>query len=275
MIEIEKKRCLLVTKQPQKIWQLHKFGFTISILDILYLCGVGQVSKHHCVSFLPSNSKSVAPFDFIHSKVWDLLLNWFIDVESPKITQQVHCTKYVNLEFSKIVTDQGIIHELTCVNIPQQSGLQSERIIIFLRLLELYYLKCLFQMSIGRSCLNYHLPHKQATYACLTSLNRGKLDLRAIKCIFFGYPPNKKKYKCYHLQSRRFFVSMDPLTLRGEYSISRQIELFEKEVNVLEDYNDSKEVIDNMSIALRKAIQDNNWVQVMSEEMKALERNLT
>ena len=39
--------------------------------------------------------------------------------------------------------------------------------------------------------------------------NRGKLDQRALKCIFVGYCATKKGYKCYHPFSWKFFISMD------------------------------------------------------------------
>jgi len=38
---------------------------------------------------------------------------------------------------------------------------------------------------------------------------RGKLDPRAIKCVFIDYAPNKKGYKCCHPQSRKVYVSKD------------------------------------------------------------------
>ncbi|RDX78941.1 hypothetical protein CR513_40699, partial [Mucuna pruriens] len=39
--------------------------------------------------------------------------------------------------------------------------------------------------------------------------HHGKLDPKVVKCVFIGYPSNKKGFKCYHSQSRRFFVSID------------------------------------------------------------------
>ena len=153
--------------------------------------------------------------------------------------------EYVNQSFSTFLKDKGVIHELTCVHTPQQNGVAERR---NRHLLEVAR-TLLFQMSVPKSywgeavltaaylinrlpssilngvspvqLMNSFFP----TVPIMTSLqsrvfgccafvhvhgpHRGKLDPRAVKCIFIGYSPNKKGYKCYHPQSRHFYISMD------------------------------------------------------------------
>nr|KYP48213.1 Retrovirus-related Pol polyprotein from transposon TNT 1-94 [Cajanus cajan] len=39
--------------------------------------------------------------------------------------------------------------------------------------------------------------------------NRGKLDPRALKCVFVGYTYTQKGYKCYYPPSKKFFITRD------------------------------------------------------------------
>ena len=41
------------------------------------------------------------------------------------------------------------------------------------------------------------------------SHNRGKLEPRATKCVFVGYAPTQKGYKCFEPISKKMFVTMD------------------------------------------------------------------
>ena len=52
--------------------------------------------------------------------------------------------EYVNQNLSKFLEENEVVHELTCVDTPQQNGLLKGKIVISLRLLELYFSKHLF-----------------------------------------------------------------------------------------------------------------------------------
>ena len=39
--------------------------------------------------------------------------------------------------------------------------------------------------------------------------NVGKLEPRAIKCVFVGYSPTQKGYKCFDPKNKKIFVTMD------------------------------------------------------------------
>ena len=58
----------------------------------------------------------------------------------------------------------------------------------------------------------FSIPPKVFGCACFVhnhSPSRKKLDPRSLKCVFVGYSPTQKGYKCVHPHSRKWFVSMD------------------------------------------------------------------
>ncbi|RDX97468.1 hypothetical protein CR513_19755, partial [Mucuna pruriens] len=154
-------------------------------------------------------------------------------------------TEFVNLEFSKFLKDNGVVHELTCVNTPQQNGvaerknrhlLEVARALLFQMyvpnvywgevVLTAAYLinrlptRVLNGISPIKHMLSFFpsspliLSLPSRVFGCVTFVHSHnphceELDPKAIKCVFIRYPSNEKGFKCYHPSSRRFFVSID------------------------------------------------------------------
>ncbi|KAK1661961.1 hypothetical protein QYE76_050120 [Lolium multiflorum] len=157
-----------------------------------------------------------------------------------KVLRSDNGTEYVNKDFDYFLSSNGIIHQTTCVDTPAQNGvaerknrhlLEVARSIMF----EMNVPKFLWGEAIKTAAypinrmpsriLNFRTPIE-----CLSGTNSfivppkvfgctcfvhdyrnsiGKLDPRAIKCIFVGYSPTQKGYRCWSPTERRFFVSMD------------------------------------------------------------------
>ncbi|RDX72447.1 hypothetical protein CR513_48069, partial [Mucuna pruriens] len=303
--------------------------------------------------------------------------------KSIKRLQSDNGTEFVNLEFSKFLKDNGMVHELT----KNRHLLEVARALLFqMSVPNVYWGEVVLTVTylinrLPTRVLNGISPIKHMlsffpsspliltlpsrVFGCVVFVHshnphRGKLDPKAIKCVFIGYPSNKKDFKCYHPLSHRFFVSIDvtfhetqsffgesylevePVieslsfptqdvqvqvqevmkpTLVPEQvqmfesdvsisdnSIEKQVQLSEPEVSIPD--NSIEDITDNISIALRKgkqscvkypisqfmctdhlfiqhqsfivaidaiktptsvqkAFKDENWVQVMKEEMEA------
>ncbi|MBJ4159980.1 hypothetical protein JGD54_25530, partial [Salmonella enterica subsp. enterica serovar Typhimurium] len=65
-------------------------------------------------------------------------------------------------------------------------------------------------LAILKGHSDYIVPPKVFGCVCFVhTRNTGKLDPKALKCVFIGYSPTQKGYKCYHPPSKKYFVSMD------------------------------------------------------------------
>jgi len=149
-------------------------------------------------------------------------------------------TEYVNDEFSTFLSAEGILHQTSCPGTPPQNGvaerknrhlLEIARSLMFTmnvpkflwseavltatylinrtpsRVLEM---KTPYEMIFGRN--EFVLPLKVFGCTCFVRdhiPSVGKLDPRAVKCIFVGYSSSQKGYKCWSPSERRLFVSMD------------------------------------------------------------------
>ena len=155
-----------------------------------------------------------------------------------KIFRTDNGTEYMDKTFGAYLESFGIIHQTSCPYTSAQNGVAERKnghllevarsllftmnlpkpywgdaILVAAYLINRMPLKTLnFRSPLealkGKN--DYTVPPKIFGCVCFVhARNSGKLEPRALKCVFIGYSPTQKGYKCYHPPSRRFFVSMD------------------------------------------------------------------
>jgi len=154
---------------------------------------------------------------------------------------------YFNLVLNSFCQKEGIIHESSCVNTPQQNGIAERKnghLLDQTRALRFQnYVPKKFwgKALLTATYLINRLPSKilaskspmdvlSSFYPCLDSTNklkprifgcisfvhvhsneRGKLDPRTVKCVFLGYSTTQKEYKCFHPYQRdSLYQGMSP-----------------------------------------------------------------
>ncbi|CAN1129341.1 Retrovirus-related Pol polyprotein from transposon TNT 1-94, partial [Linum perenne] len=166
-------------------------------------------------------------------------------------------TEFFNSDLNMFLTSKGIIHQSSCRDTPQQNGvaerknrhlLEVTRALMFSSnipkylwghaLLTAAYLinrvpsKVLkfktplqvFQTSFPYSRITSDLPLKIFGCTCFVLTPpqfHSKLDPRSEKCIFVGYSPTQKGYKCFNPITKRLFVSMNVVFWKISLSIPK------------------------------------------------------
>ena len=150
---------------------------------------------------------------------------------------------YFNQILSPYFQSQGILHDSSCINTPQQNEvaerknghlLNTTRALLFQgnalksywgeAVLTTTYLKNRIPSRVldnksPLEVLKSFYPHSRTSngltprvFGCIAfvhvhSQHRDKLDPRAIKCVFLGYSSTQKGYKCYNPSTRKFYIS--------------------------------------------------------------------
>ena len=154
-------------------------------------------------------------------------------------------TEYFNEQLGEFLEKKGIFHQSTCRDTPQQNGIAERKnkhllevaraIMFYMHVPKYLWGEAILTASylINRmptkvltyktpfDCLKTFFPDTRlfsdlpakvfgcTAYVHVPSQFRSKLDPRAIKCVFLGYSSNKKGYKCFDPQTKKFHVSMD------------------------------------------------------------------
>lgn len=162
---------------------------------------------------------------------------------------QIPCTdnhiEYFNTTLQDYLSKHRIIHQSSCVNTPQQNGiverknrhlLKVARALIFTTnmpkkpcgdaILTSTYLinrmpSCALYFDSPIQTLQNFFPtshlssnvslnvFESTAFVQVHSQHQNNLDPWAIKCMFIGYSPTQKGYKCYNTSNKMVFVSLN------------------------------------------------------------------
>ncbi|XP_019227003.1 PREDICTED: uncharacterized protein LOC109208355 [Nicotiana attenuata] len=208
-------------------------------------CSICPMARQHRLPFPDSTSSTSHIFELIHIDTWgpykEPTYNGFkkqFEVKVKKVRSDNAFELGSSLATIAYFSSKGIIHQTTCVGTPQQNGIverkhkhlmETCRALLFHSKVPIcYWGECLLTATflINRfptKLLHYKSPyeilfHKPPNYTFLRSFGylcfastlpnlRGKLDPRAITCVFLGYPTGKKGYKLLNLATNKVFVS--------------------------------------------------------------------
>ena len=161
-----------------------------------------------------------------------------------QILKTDNAKEYFNSGRNTYYLSQGIIHISSCVDIPQQNRpvkrknrhlLEVARSLMFFThvpkqfwgevvLTTTYLINKIPSEALKFKTLSSPLQVYSYTkilsslnprlLGCLVfvhihSHNRGKLDPKSIKCIFLGYSPHQRGYRCYSPITKKVYTSMD------------------------------------------------------------------
>ena len=152
--------------------------------------------------------------------------------------------EFFNHHLSTFFEKQGVVHESSCVNTPQQNGVAERKIghvttmarTLLLHnnvpkyfwgeaiLMAVHVINRLPSKTLGeKSPVNlmkeaypnysWHTCLAPRVFGCTAFVHlynpEDKFSPRSLKCVFVGYSLTQKGYKCYHPQSKKFLISAD------------------------------------------------------------------
>ncbi|RVW60670.1 Retrovirus-related Pol polyprotein from transposon TNT 1-94 [Vitis vinifera] len=176
-------------------------------------CESCQLGKHTRVSFPKRlNNRAKSPFELVHTDVWGpcrtastLGFQYFVTF----IDDYSRCT----CPFTSFMSHHGILHQSSCAHTPQQNGVaerKNRHLVETARTILLHSNIPHFLLFPDQPL--YFLPPRVFGCTCFVHIltpGQDKLSAKAMKCLFLGYSRLQKGYRCYSLETHRYFISAD------------------------------------------------------------------
>ncbi|RVW47701.1 Retrovirus-related Pol polyprotein from transposon TNT 1-94 [Vitis vinifera] len=210
-------------------------------------CESCQLGKHTRVSFPKRlNNRAKSPFELVHTDVWGpcrtastLGFQYFVTFIDDY--SRLIMPGNIFQPFTSFMSHHGILHQSSCAHTPQQNGVaerKNRHLVETARTILLHsnvpfrfwgdavLTACYLINRMPSSVLHDQIPHfllfpDQPLYflpprvfgcTCFVHIltpGQDKLSAKAMKCLFLGYSRLQKGYRCYSLETHRYFISAD------------------------------------------------------------------
>lgn len=146
--------------------------------------------------------------------------------------------EFVNNQMKQFLQENGIVHRISCPHTPEQNGLAERRHKHFTELGLSMMFQCHLPLNLWveafatasyisnllpSSALNNRSPYEMlfkekpsyralrvfgsACYPCLRPLQANKFDPKSLQCVFVGYSPLHKGYRCLYPPTGKVYIS--------------------------------------------------------------------
>lgn len=189
-----------------------------------------------CVTLMKTKSEVCSAFQKFHKMV---TMQYGAHI---KVLRSDNGREYVNVTLTSFLDTHGIVHQTTCSYTLQQNGMAERKNRHLLNVVRASLFDAHAPVSYwGETLLSAtylinrvpsriiktpyqtlstfittpsttNLPPRVfgcVVYVHLHKHQRSKLEPRAIRCMFVGYGPHQKGYRCYHPPTRHMFTTMD------------------------------------------------------------------
>ncbi|KAB2604263.1 hypothetical protein D8674_037554 [Pyrus ussuriensis x Pyrus communis] len=218
----------LYTSVPCIIFRIVPHGnIALLLQSVCYPCARLQPSREWLLQFC---------------RGWMIKTQYSIDI---KVLRSDNGGEYINSELSRFLQDRGIIHKLYVCILRNRMGLLRERIVISWKLLvpcllvPITYVVYVINLMPFR-VVKFRIPLEVLTehvlvvstntltpcvfgcvaYIHIHKIHCSKLDPCALWCVFVEFASQQKGYKCYHLETRHMYTTIDVTFFESEYFYS-------------------------------------------------------
>ncbi|RVW44594.1 Retrovirus-related Pol polyprotein from transposon TNT 1-94 [Vitis vinifera] len=262
------------------------------------------------------NNRAKSPFELVHTDVWGpcrtastLGFQYFVTF----IDDYSRCTcdnarEYFSTQFTSFMSHHEILHQSSCAHTPQQNGVaeRKNRHLVETARTPLLHshvpfhfwgnavlTACYLINRMPSSVLHDQIPHSllfpdQPLYfppprvfgcTCFVHIltpGQDKLSAKAMKCLFLGYSRLQKGYRCYSLETHRYFISADVTFFEDSPFFSTTSEsLPVSEVLPIPIVSPLDAMPPRPLQSTHEALSHPGWRQAMVDEMVALHSNGT